>query len=356
MSAGDVKSAVRAIRESTLKRLFDRKQKRTVNLSGPVKFLFDQRQNLIGDMLVNTVAFRAIKDKYPHWRVHVLAGPDNHEVVRENPCVDRIHRMTDTVSGVAHLRAEHFDVFYFHQNRLRMQDFILLKYTDARINIGRAKSDYRLFDHSLDDPGGTERDRYLAFLKFFAIDGAKYHYELPLRDEELAAARSFLSNCPGQITIVFNPFGNPRGKMFSKTTSCRLISEINLAYPDARVILICPPAQRSKTLEIKKELGFSNVYPAIHIETIRDTAALIRASDSVVTPDTSIVHIACAYDKPQLCVYRDQTELALWRPFSDKAISLLPQPPSRDVNDVDMKAFRQGLTAMRQIIRASGAE
>ncbi len=155
MSARDVKSAIRAIRQSALKRLFDRKRKRTVDLRGPVKFLFDQRQNLIGDMLVNTIAFRAIKDKYPHWQVHVLAGPDNREVVRENACVDRIHRMTDTVSGVAHLRAEHFDVFYFHQNRLRLQDFILLKYTDARINIGRAKSEYQLFDHSLDDPGGT---------------------------------------------------------------------------------------------------------------------------------------------------------------------------------------------------------
>jgi ADP-heptose:LPS heptosyltransferase len=107
-------------------------------------------------------------------------------------------------------------------------------------------------------------------------------------------------------------------------------------------------------LEIKRELGYSNVYAATQIETIRDSAAIIRESDSVVTTDTSIVHIACAYDKPQVCVYRDQDELDLWRPFSDRAVSLLPVPPSRDVNDVDMNAFRQALARTRSLYTAGG--
>lgn len=354
MSARSVKSSVRSFRQSLLKLAFDHKKKRTVNLRGSVKFLFDQRQNLIGDMLVNTIAFRAIKEKYPHWQVHVLAGTDNLEVLRENECVDGVHTVSNTMSGIAPLKAERFDVFYFHQNRLRIRDFILLRCVDARINIGRAKTDYKLFDHSIDDPGGTERDRYLAFLRFFAIDGSNYGYEFPLREEELEQARSFLSKCPGQTSIVFNPCGNPRGKLFAKTTSCKLIAEINLACPDVRVILISPPAHRAMVLEIKQELGFSNVYLANHIRTIRDSAALIHEADSVVTPDTSIVHIACAYDKPQICVYRDRTELALWRPFSGRAVCLLPVSPSRDVNDLDMNDFRRGLSELRDLARGAG--
>jgi ADP-heptose:LPS heptosyltransferase len=339
-----------------LKWLFDRKKKRPVDLRGRVKFLFDQRQNLIGDMLVNTIAFRAIKDKYPHWQVHVLAGPDNREVVRENPCVDQVHVLPETRSGFPRLKSEQYDVLYFHKNRLRLKDFLFLRNADARINIGRAKSEFRIFDHSLDDPGGTERDRYLEFLRFFAIDGTRYGYEFPLREEEKGLARSFLSNCPGQTTIVFNPCGNPGGKLFTRATSCKLIAEINLACPDARVILISPPSRRDMILEIRQELGYSNVYPATHIQTIRDSAALIHESDSVVTPDTSIVHIACAYDKPQICVYRDPDELALWQPISDKAICLLPLPPSRDVNDLDMKDFRRGLAEIRTMTRQQGTE
>lgn len=356
MSVRSVKSSLRSFRQSLLKFAFDRKKKRTVDLRGNVKFLFDQRQNLIGDMLVNTVAFRAIKEKYPHWQVHVLAGPDNREVLRENECVDGIHMLSNTMSNISFLKSEQFDVFYFHQNLPRLRDFVLLRYVDARINIGRAKSDYRLFDHSIDDPGGTERDRYLAFLRFFAIDGTKYGYEFPLRGEELEQARSFLSRCPGQTTIMFNPCGNPRGKLFSKTTSCNLIAEINLACPDVRVILISPPSLRDTVLEIKQELGFSNVYSANHILTIRDSAALIHETDSVITPDTSIVHIACAYDKPQICVYRDQSELALWQPFSRRAVCLLPVSPSRDVNDLDMKDFRRGLAELRNITGGVAAE
>jgi len=279
----------------------------------------------------------------------VLAGPDNVEVVRENPLVDKVHVISGMMSRLYRLRREKFDVYYFHKNRLRLQDFMLLKYSGAQLNIGRNKEGYRLFDHSLEDPGGTERDRYLGFLRFFAIDGTNYGYEFPLADKELADARSYLSALPGQSTIVFNRYGSPHGKLFSKEMSCKLITEINLVYPDVRIVMLCPPVHRTSTLEIQRELGYSNVYAAAHIETIRDSAAIIHESDSVVTPDTSIVHIACAYDIPQVCIYRDQDELDLWRPFSDKAICLLPEPPSRDVNDVDMNAFRQALARMRSL-------
>jgi ADP-heptose:LPS heptosyltransferase len=354
LQSSTIKSSIRELRKSVLKQVFDHKKKGSVDLRGAVKFLFDQRDNLIGDMLVNTIVFRAIKNKYPAWQVHVLAGPGNGEVVRDNPCVDKVHTMSGTMSSLSRLRREKFDIYYFHKNRLRLQDFLFLKYTGARINIGRNKEEYRLFDHSLEDPGGTERDRYLGFLRFFAIDGTKYGYEFPLRDEDLAHARSYLSALPGQNTIVFNRYGSPRGKLFSKDLSCKLITEINLLYPDARIIMLCPPEHRAPTLEIKRELGYSNVYAATQIETIRDSAAIIRESDSVVTTDTSIVHIACAYDKPQVCVYRDQDELDLWRPFSDRAVSLLPVPPSRDVNDVDMNAFRQALARTRSLYTAGG--
>ena len=352
LHSSSVKSSLREIRKSILKQVFDHKKKGSVDLRGAVKFLFDQRENLIGDMLVNTIAFRAIKNKYPAWQVHVLAGPDNGEVVRDNPCVDKVHIMSSTMSSLNRLRSEKIDVYYFHNNRLRLGGFLFLKYTGARINIGRNKEEYRLFDYSLEDPGGTERDRYLGFLRFFAIDGTDYGYEFPLRDEDLVKARSYLSALPGQSTIVFNRYGSPHGKLFSKDMSCKLISEINLLFPDTRIIMLCPPEHRTPTLEIKRELGYSNVYAATHIKTIRDSAAIIRESDSVVTTDTSIVHIACAYDKPQVCIYRDQDELALWRPFSDKAVSLLPVPPSRDVNNVDMNAFRQALARTRSLYAA----
>ena len=101
---------------------------------------------------------------------------------------------------------------------------------------------------------------------------------------------------------------------------------------------------------MKHHLGLTNVIVAEHTETIRDSAAIIHHADLVVTPDTSIVHIACAYDKPQICVYRDENELRLWRPLSDKAITLLPKPGSRQVNDLDVQEFKQALIAVEEFL------
>lgn len=334
-----------------LKLVFDHKVRHPYEWRADTRILFDQRQNLIGDMLVSTIAFRAIKDRWPDWRVHVLAGRDNREVLHENTCVDEVHLMSGLLPTAARLQAERFDVFYCHLNRLRLEDFVLLRRTGARTNIGRTRDEFALFDHCIDDPRGTERDRYLALLDFLAIDGRDYGYEFPLNSDESDRARSFLSGCPGTPTIVFNAFGNPRGKRFSRTTSCSLITEIAKACPDAGIVLISSPACRAAAAEIRQELGLRNVYHADHIRTIRDSAALIQQSDAVVTPDTSIVHIACAYDRPQLCVYRDATELALWQPFSDRAVVLLPPAPSRDVDDVGMSAFREGVDTMLGYVR-----
>jgi ADP-heptose:LPS heptosyltransferase len=147
--------------------------------------------------------------------------------------------------------------------------------------------------------------------------------------------------------IAFNRYGHRRGKLFSRSRAIQLIREINRAYKEAAIVLLCSPATKDETIRIQHELELANVYAATSTRTIRDSAAILYHADLVVTPDTSIVHIACAFDKPQICVYRDRTELKLWRPMSDKAIVLLPQSPSRHVDDVNLAEFSEALEKAR---------
>lgn len=352
MKTGSAKSTIRKLRQSSLRLIFDYKSKRSIDLESPARILFDQKEDLIGDMLVNTVAFRAIKQKYPKWTVQVLAGPTNQEVIRSNPFVDKVHVFTGMLSTIDRLKREEIDIYYFHKNRLRFNDFVFLKYAGSRVNVGRNKADFKLFDYSINVNSETELDRYLALLSFLSITENEPRYDFPLTSSELSRAQAHISRRSGQPVVVFNRYGDRHGKLFTRSLAMDLVKEIKLAYRDASIILLCPPAYRAETIDMKRRLGLANVSVPEHTETIRDSAAIVYHADLVVTPDTCVVHIACAYDKPQVCVYRDKDELRLWRPLSDKAIALLPKSRSRHVNDVNVREFRQSLMAVKEFLRA----
>jgi ADP-heptose:LPS heptosyltransferase len=337
----------REFRQSVWRLVFDHKKRATLNLDRPVKILFDQKENLIGDMIVNTVAFHEIKKAHPDWTIHVLAGAANREVISSNPHVDKIHLFSGLWSAVKSLRQERFDIYYFHKNRLTPGDFFLLKYVDSKVNVGRNKADFQLFDYSIDAPSETEFDRFARFLELLGVDDVDCRYEFHLTSAELSQGKSYVGNLSGRPVIAFNRYGHRRGKLFSHSRAIQLIREINRVYKEAAIVLLCSPATKNETIRMQRELELVNVHAATSTRTIRDSAAIVHHADLVVTPDTSIVHIACAFDKPQICVYRDRTELKLWRPMSDKAIVLLPQSPSRHVDDLDVAEFSQALQTVR---------
>ncbi len=345
-----LKTLSRKLRQHVLRLVFDHKTPATLDLERPVSILFDQKENLIGDMIVNTLAFRAIKARYPQWKIHVLAGADNSEIVKNNPHVDRMHIYHGLWASIRELRREHLGIYYCNKSRLGLHEFALARYAGARINIGRNQHGLRLFDYSIDAPSETEAQRFLRLLELLGIDRADTRYEIYLSEDEIARANSYLAGLTGHPVIVFNRFGNPRGKLFSAIRSKQLVDGIRRVYPEAAVVLLHPPAARSATVRLQHELGFPRTYVPAWTRSIRDTAALICQADLVVTPDTSIVHIACAFDRPLICVYRQQAELSLWRPLSDKAIALLPLPPSRDVDDVPTAEFDDALKRMRHRI------
>lgn len=353
MTTKSIKSLVRNFKLTLLKLVFDHKPSQSIDLTKPQRIIFDQKENLIGDMLVNTVAFRAIKQTYPNWSVHVLAGPSNQEAIRSNRFVDQIHIFTGTWAVVRELRSQQFDIYYFNKNRLQLRDFILLKYVNARVNIGRNKDGFDLFDYSINTHSETELDRYRALLGFLRASKDDYLYDFPLTSEELGLARDYVTQHLGHPVVAFNRYGNKRGKLFSSARAIQLIREVNHVYPNALIILLCSPQTKAETFELKRQLHLPNVSVAGFTRTIRDSAALIQCADLVVTPDTSIVHIACAYGKAQICVYRDQNEMCLWRPLSDKAITLLPKPPSRHVDDVDLVEFRESLVEAGQFMASA---
>ena len=56
--------------------------------------------------------------------------------------------------------------------------------------------------------------------------------------------------------------------------------------------------------EVITELRNKKVYINKNIKSIMDSASIIKHSNFLITPDTSIVHLGVALDKNMIAVYR----------------------------------------------------
>ena len=86
---------------------------------------------------------------------------------------------------------------------------------------------------------------------------------------------------------------------------------------DIRIILMSGPNYRDNLLELVKEISLDFVSPSFKTESILEVSALIEKLDMVITPDTSIVHIASAFNIPVISIHEKNNEsFRLWAPTS----------------------------------------
>ena len=86
---------------------------------------------------------------------------------------------------------------------------------------------------------------------------------------------------------------------------------------DIRIILMASPNHRDNLLELVNEISLDFVSPSFETKTILEASALIEKLDMVISPDTSIVHIASAFNIPVISIHEKNNEsYRLWAPTS----------------------------------------
>ena len=84
------------------------------------------------------------------------------------------------------------------------------------------------------------------------------------------------------------------------------------------IILFHKPDDRDWISQLIPKEASSYVFPSYPTESLLDLAALIDNLDLIISPDTSIVHMACAFKKPLVAVYNQNIKLfEIWHPISD---------------------------------------
>ncbi len=319
---------------SSFKRLLKKGQKDFKPLDGNAirKVLF-LRPEKIGDMVISLPVFDGLKQRFPHIKVAILGSPTNYAIIKDDPRFDRIHiyrkNPLRVIQVVLEMRRGKYDCVVDMIGNDSVTALFLSQLCargKPRIGVGKVKYrdyyDYN-YDHRLGNTGHIIENT-LKILDAFDIDSNRVEcYALPYikPEEESMASDYFNSITNGNrrlFRVGYNLSAGSPTRIWAEEKAVSLLKKI-LAYdPDHRIILFSTPSERSRAERLKEKVG-ADVELVPDRMNLTQAAAIIRHLDVLITPDTSLVHVARSMKVQVVGLYsRYQKNFLLWRPYGQE--------------------------------------
>ena len=290
------------------------------------------RYDRIGDMVITTPVFREIKLVYPHIKITVIASTANQDVLTNNPYVDNIitnhkNNLLSDLSSLLKLRKQKFDVCIEFDHSVIPHAIIRLKVIKPKKVISVKKdgrygvdgSELLLYDFYTEKPSNAHfRDIWLATLKPFGVKPKSNVYDLFITDTQQKQAQNFIKQYSSKFLVGINLEGAVKGKKIKFSELWQICQGLHKANNNIQVIILTTPGNLQSIYEKVTESSLDYVVTSYKTDTILDAAALISQLDLIITPDTSIVHIASAFNKPIVTIHENnQDSYQLFAPTSD---------------------------------------
>lgn len=296
-----------------------------------VRSILILRPDKLGDMIVSVPLIHILKAEYPHIRIEIVASPQNQVVIKNDPLIDKIHlyskKFLDILSLLRQLRRSRFDIVYdpiCHDSATGL----LMSHIVGRGAVLVASRKLRLrrfYDYCLEyEPDGTDHniDNSLLLLNVLGRDPDQVDPFRPVfvPEGELSVARQFLDSLPqdGRFLIGLNLSAGSPSRVLSDRKYIEIMRTISSRHGKCRFVLICTPSDRARGQEILKqsEVTASIVPDQLPLLAV---AAIIEKLDALISPDTSLVHLARLARVPVLGLYCNHPRnFEFWKPYGQQ--------------------------------------
>ena len=319
-----IKRAMTSFRKRCAKTIFDKRSKsgKKLDMNNAGSILFFRHDNKIGDMAVLTLVFRELKKRYPKIKIYVLCGKDNKEIIKNNPNVDEIVEISGKLFADLQvykvLRQKKIDIAVdFFIFKPRPKHLFMIRRINPEFLIGFHKRDYNMYDLSIDCDVNELHisQRYKILLKELGIEASSLNYDVFLNSADEENAKSLFGGIENKLII--NPFAASRHRTF---TFEKLQDLINKLTKDFSVFIVC---SKKSPYSLKAIEGAR----VIETSSILESAAYVKYCDYVISPDTSIVHIAAAFKKKMIALFLDYSNEEekinkVWAPGYEDAVKI----------------------------------
>jgi ADP-heptose:LPS heptosyltransferase len=288
------------------------------------KFLFI-RQDKIGDVLISTPLFAALKKKYPMATLDVLLSRNNYFVLANDPLIRKhwVYRKNigSAFKVLREIRREQYDFVIDLMDNPSVTSTMLCLFAGARWTVGVQKENAFAYDVVV--PMLSRRDTHIIdrigrLLEPFGIDVT--HEKLAVRYYTSLDSQNHISDffamhrLDNREIVGINISAGSEVRFWGIHHYRELMQRLKRNFPESVLLILYKPQHRERAEQISKDMSGCILSPLT--ESFDQFAAFVQRCTFLITPDTSAVHLAAAFGVPSVVLYvQSNKELRVWEPY-----------------------------------------
>jgi len=298
------------------------------------------RYDALGDMIVTTPLWRILKRLKPSIKIGVAGSFKNLDLLRADQDIDYLYdysasSLRDFFRITKKTREQKWDVVLMGNFNQKTRNAIISRLSSpegitATVGSPNKEGHQKLFSRLVELPRSMSEmpmTEQLQYLMRNVIDMPEIEYERPSimidKDTEKTTQgniKRILEQLNVTKYIILNTDA-PAFKRWGLDNNFQLAKYISDNYPNFGLIITSLPESK-KEIEERLQNHYISRVRYFPTRDIHEMATVIRYSSLVITPDTSIVHLAAAENKPLIAFYLAASE---WLPYKTDYYAILPK-------------------------------
>ncbi|OIO78911.1 MAG: lipopolysaccharide heptosyltransferase II [Candidatus Omnitrophica bacterium CG12_big_fil_rev_8_21_14_0_65_43_15] len=274
-----------------------------------VKRILIAEVNWLGDVLFSTPFIRAVRNNFPDAHIACMIMPRIREILEGNPYINEIITYDEK-----NLKKRKFDMaFLLHRSFSRALAMYMAGIPE-RIGYYTFKRSLLLTEKPK-PPDALSMHRaefYLGLAKSVGLKTDNKGCDFFISKQDSVWAATVIQ--PGRKTVIFNPGGNWMPKRWSKENFIELGRILLSEFKDnIRIVL----SGSAKDVELAQEINSALQNKAIITcgkTTLKQSAALFKKSDLVISADSGPLHIAVSVGAKAIAIF-GPTSLKITGPY-----------------------------------------
>lgn len=282
--------------------------------TGPLDSIAILAQEKLGDCILLTPLVRQLRQAFPESEIHIIAfSQASASFFRNDPAVTAVHLAKKRPrSYFSEVLSRKFDLLFNTKDHPSTHFLLQSALLRARFRTGIANPFHEgLYDRLLDIGWHTHivtKNCALLDLLGVAHTAESCRPSIPAMPVQ-PSLQAFCGNLPEKVMAGINISAGGPLRYWSEEKWKELV----LRLPEIRFIVFAAPDD----LEMKQRIEtLSNVLPSPSTQNLYEVSLLVKKLRLLVTPDTSLIHIASCFAVPVVGLYREAPQdLSRFAPY-----------------------------------------
>lgn len=313
------------------------------------------RNDALGDAIVTTPVWRTLKRQKPSLIIGVVASSANVQVLSADPDIDHVYLVDDNsaldADTLSSIRSISWDITLCLKYNSKTKSALLArKLAPHSVTSTVAFNDDPRYDHLFSIVSRQDRDdndhmtdvirKHLRAV--IDVSTQDWHPSISFPETSISRVKELLSVITERDGFLhINLHASLASREWGIENVLSLCGLLREKLPDLAIVVTGDPNRITQDAEELNLKGLAGVYVLPPLDQ-PELCAVVRASRMVLTPDTSITHIAAAEHKPVVTLHYRKNE---WYPYGVPSRVLYSQA-GRSVSEISVTEVFQSIQAL----------